>query len=127
MNKFMEFYKQVAEDPQMRERVEQLVAGLPRDSSEDEILDHLIPFAMDAGYLFEREEVKAFLDKMRDGNEMSEEELEAVAGGKVNGFCFVGGYGYENDKSTGFCVLFGGTEGKEIKGGCFIVGVFEDK
>ena len=136
MEKYMEFYRAVQADQDMAERLADRAAAFAGKDEEGQ-LDGLLAFAEEEGFSFDREETAAFLRNLIENGpgglseeELSEAELEAVAGGKQGG-CFLGGV---SDSFSGgaFCVFIGvsRTEGGQniaeyspINGACFIVGV----
>ncbi len=83
MNKFVEFYNHIVGDAEARAKMEALMAkGSAMDK--DAYFDAVIAFAKDEGYEFTKEEVtKYFEDNFSEG-ELSDDDLEAVAGGKAS-------------------------------------------
>ncbi|MEL7658083.1 MAG: Nif11-like leader peptide family RiPP precursor [Bacillota bacterium] len=108
MNKFVEFYNYVAGDAEAKSKLEALMAkGANMDK--DAYFDEMIAFAKDQGYDFTKEEViKYFEDNFAEG-ELSDDDLEAVAGGKSSfGADFWKGFkaGFVSvATSLGFCFL----------------------
>jgi len=90
MSKFKEFYDKINSDAEIGAEFkkvleEQKIApGTPFEKFNEENLNALIPFAKKAGFDFTLDEVKAFLKSNTEGGELSDDELEAVAGGKGN-------------------------------------------
>lgn len=87
MSKFLEFYNKINGDPVVTEEFKKIAekyklpAGVKISDLSNEVLTALIPVAEKAGFEFTVEEVKAYLKKSDEG-ELSDDELEAVAGGK---------------------------------------------
>lgn len=114
MTKFMDFYRHVMNDSEASARLGEIAGGFTPDKDQDAQLNALIAFAAEEGYVFEKEEVKAFIEGMQVGGEISDEELEVVAGGKI-GYCYLGG------KGDSVCVLVGAFTDA---GGCVLVGLW---
>ncbi|MDR2560748.1 MAG: Nif11-like leader peptide family RiPP precursor [Holophagales bacterium] len=108
MEKVKEFYKALSSDPAMRGRGKALLdKGKPAD--EAEATGAVIAFAKSEGYDFTAEELKAFA--AAGAKELSDEELENVAGGGCGGdtafcTCIMGGGGTLNG-ITCACALAG--------------------
>ena len=115
MSKFMDFYRHVMNDSEASARLGQMAESLTQDKDQDAQLNALIAFAAEEGYVFEKDEVKAFVEGMQVGGELSDEELEVVAGGKI-GCCYLGG------KGDSVCVLVGAFT---AAGGCVLVGIWK--
>ena len=87
------------------------------------VAEVLIPVAKAAGYDFTLEDLKAFEKSMQVEGELSENELESVAGGgdHINGVDYSGGI-----KNWGLCVVVGLAGGRDcIVGGlalCIVAG-----
>jgi len=87
MSKFLEFYNSINTDPAVGAEFKKIAEkyNIPPGASlidfSDEVLAALIPAAEKAGFEFTLEEVKEYF-KRSDGGELSEDELEAIAGGK---------------------------------------------
>lgn len=80
-NKFIDFYNHVVEKADAKAKMEALMAQ-SASMSQDAYFDAMIAFAKEEGFDFTKEEVvKYFEDNYSDG-ELSDEDLEAVAGGK---------------------------------------------
>lgn len=83
MSKFNEFYNKVSSDPTLGAAYAKVIeeqkipAGTEFKDFTDENLTALLPIAKQAGLDFTLEEVKTYLA----GGELSDDELEAVAGG----------------------------------------------
>ena len=84
-----------------------------KEDREAVVKEVLIPVAEEAGYAFTLEELKAFEKGMCLEGELSENELEAVAGGMNWGVCFIFGFGEGSSclvVGSGLCVV-GGWDG----------------
>ena len=82
---------------------------------ETALAKEIIAFAAAEGYSFTQEELTAYSESMKKSS-LSDDELEAVAGGNPSGtcenwdlcFCAAGGGGvHRNPKITCVCVLYG--------------------
>jgi predicted ribosomally synthesized peptide with nif11-like leader len=107
MEKVKEFYKALSSDAAMKERAKALLdKGRPAD--EAEAAAALIAFAKSEGYDFTADELKAYASA--GAKELSDEELENVAGGGCGDtkecFCFGAGGGTKEGKTCA-CVVIG--------------------
>lgn len=83
MNKFVEFYNYVAGDAKAKSDMEALMAkGASMDK--DAYFDAMIAFAKDKGFDFTKEEVIKYFEDNFSNGELSDDDLEAVAGGKMS-------------------------------------------
>ena len=108
MNKFVEFYNYVTSDAEAKAKLEALIAK-GGNMDKDAYFDEMIAFAKGQGYDFTKEEVvKYFADNFEEG-ELSDDDLEAVAGGKGQfGADFWKGFkaGFVSVATTlGFCLM----------------------
>ena len=90
MSKFKGFYDKINSDAEIGAEFkkvleeQKITPGTPFEKFSEENLNALIPLAKKAGFDFTLDEVKAFLKSNAEGGELSDDELEAVAGGKGN-------------------------------------------
>ena len=85
------FFKKLEEDENLGERYKSLLQGMATpDVDEENLLKEVVEFASQNGYEFASEDVKLVIKSMQD-EELSDEELDAVAGGGF-GVMFVGGF-----------------------------------
>ncbi|MDR1472877.1 MAG: hypothetical protein LBS75_10190 [Synergistaceae bacterium] len=90
MSKFSDFYKKITTDKALGEEFNSIIKahnfkpGATFADLDDATIKDLEPLGKKAGIVFTFEEVKAFLAR-KPGGELSEDELEAVAGGKGSG------------------------------------------
>ena len=90
MNKFKQFYDKINGDAEIGAELKKVLnehklpEGTPFADLNDEQLAALIPVAEKAGLKFTLEEVKEYFAKI-GGGALSDDELEAVAGGKSDG------------------------------------------
>ena len=112
MENIKKFYEALSTDTAMRERAKTLSKNPASD--EAEAFAEIIEFAKAEGYDFTAEELKAFFSSGRT-TELSDEELENVAGGGCKDtsgcVCLVGGGG-TIDGVTCACVAGGGGNAK---------------
>ena len=123
MSKFMDFYKHVMSDDEVRKEFEALAGKMENDNITDPQakLEQLVGFARGQGFDFETGEVEAYLAGMQECGELSDDELDAVAGGK--GGCFI--IGVTSEGKVCFVVSNSEMDGAE-SGACYIVGAFVD-
>jgi hypothetical protein len=122
------FYGLLAEDKELREKItnagEELKSRLKtkedvKDKGLAEGFALLEPFAREAGCPFTLEDLQSY----QEGKERSltDEELDAVAGGDFGGGCFL--LGFPADGEQGWCALYGVIDGHRRKGAvCIVVG-----
>lgn len=124
MNKFMEFYSHVTENEEASKGLAVLSEKFNQDSDQESVLDELIAFAKKEGFHFEKEEVKGFIEGASASGELSDEELEAVAGGKNgSGGCFLLGLSLDsNGRIISICSIAGATESDGLNLACVIGG-----
>jgi hypothetical protein len=88
MSKFTDFYKKVTIDKALATefvaimQAHSVKEGATFADLDDATLSALEPLSKKAGFAFTLAEAKAYLSK-KGGDELSEDELEAVAGGKA--------------------------------------------
>ena len=125
------FYEAMSKDKEMQQKfmdIFQKYQESPMDEGRAvEIMNQeVLPLAQHMGYSFSMDDLKAYGEKMMQkyGNcELSEEEMQSVAGGAILGvdfFCIIGGGG-----SGVVCVFLGlndwvGTQKPKF---CFLVGL----
>lgn len=79
----------------------------------DAILEQdLLPLAKELGYEFTLAEIKAYGEEMKQAHmpqELSDAELQAVAGGGASLICVVLGFneGFDHFNGFGYCLLLG--------------------
>lgn len=103
------FYEAVSKDELMKQKfveLSQKYQGQPMDEAKamSVMEQEGLPMAAQMGYSFTMDDLKSFEQEMqqaRTGCEMSDEELQAVAGGGVSGnsWCFFLGFG-QNGEGT---------------------------
>ncbi|MDR1705565.1 MAG: Nif11-like leader peptide family RiPP precursor [Clostridiales bacterium] len=87
MSKIADFYSKVVSDTALFEDYKKIVAEqkIPSDTKFEDLSDGnieaLLPLAKKAGFTFTVEEIRAGLPKKQEG-ELSDDELDAVAGGQ---------------------------------------------
>jgi hypothetical protein len=77
MDNVKKFYEALAKDTAMQERAKPLFGEKPE--IDDAALDALVEFAAKEGYSFTADEARAYIKE--DSGELSDDQLEAVAGG----------------------------------------------
>ena len=91
------FFEALSKDEALQQalREKELSYTGMKEDREAIVAEILIPVAKAAGYDFTLEDVKAFEKGMRVEGELSENELEAVAGGVEDwGICVLAGFGW---------------------------------
>ncbi len=83
-NKFIDFYNHVVENAAVKAKMEALMAQ-GASMSKDAYFDAMIAFAKEEGYAFTKDEVIKYFEDNFSSGELSDEDLEAVAGGKNSG------------------------------------------
>jgi predicted ribosomally synthesized peptide with nif11-like leader len=80
MGKFVDFYVKVMETPELKAKVAAIIAGGTGDAA----IEKLIALAKENGFEFTKQEVVDYFKTnfSGDGGELSDADLEAVAGGK---------------------------------------------
>ena len=105
------FYKSVAQSPAA---LNQLTAGV---QTPDEFIDRAVSIGSEQGYQFTRDEASTWINNQieaRKNGELSDVQLEGVAGGKVNPFG--GAFGtLSSGISSGASAVLGGA--KTVSGG----------
>lgn len=98
-DKMKELYTKVAGDSDLQAKFEVIMAAAEKAGPE-ETGKKLIDFAKEAGFAFTLEEIHAFFIRLASPGEgaLSDEELDAVAGGKSFKPLFSTGYIPENCK-----------------------------
>jgi len=76
-----EFYQKVATDPSLQKELMEAVGA----AAEEEKTEAFLAFGKKYGVEATEEEVKEFFAAMQAEGELSDDELDAVAGGKVDG------------------------------------------
>ncbi len=108
MNKFIEFYNYVSENHDARAKLEALM-GQRETMEKGAYFDAMIAFAKENGFEFQKEEVIKYFEENFSNSELSDADLDAVAGGKGSGASdfwegFKGGF-VSVAGSLGFCFL----------------------
>lgn len=87
MDKMKELYEKVAGDSVLQNKFTDIMKEA-ENAGEEETKEKLIAFAEDAGFTVSVEEMTAYFKKLSEAKEgeMSEEELDMVAGGKGRNF-----------------------------------------
>jgi predicted ribosomally synthesized peptide with nif11-like leader len=87
VSKYIDFYNKISADVNFAAEYKKIMkekrvpTGTPFWALSDDVLDALISLASTAGFDFTLDELKARFSK-KSGSELSDDELEAVAGGK---------------------------------------------
>ena len=98
------FFKKVEEDENLGERYKSLLQGIvPPDVDEENLWKEVVEFASENGYKFTSEDVKLVAESMQS-EELSDEELDAVAGGGFGSSLMAG----TNHADRIFACLFAG-------------------
>ena len=99
------FFKKVEEDENLSDRYKSLLRGMATSEvDEEDALKEVVQFASQNGYEFTSEDVKLVAESMQS-EELSDEELDAVAGGGWGAF-LVGTHDYERIGGSA-CLLVG--------------------
>ncbi|MEL7658082.1 MAG: Nif11-like leader peptide family RiPP precursor [Bacillota bacterium] len=77
-SKFVDFFVKVMETPEAQAKFTEITAN----GTNDKVFDDLIVFAKDYGYDFTKEEIVEYFKANVSNAELSDDDLEAVAGGK---------------------------------------------
>ena len=117
------FYEAISQDEAMKQKfveLSQKYQGQQMDEAKANLLmeQEALPMAAQMGYPFTIDDLKAYGEEMKQTNmgcELSDDELEAVAGGMY--FCIVGGGG-----DGVVCVFVGWNIGKPSKILCVAIG-----
>ena len=91
-----DFFNQVKEDQKLQKQITTIQAEITQNQTEhsaeqlqEEFIGKMVALAESAGFSFSRDEltdwIKANLDQITENMELSEEELETVAGGGIGG------------------------------------------
>ena len=109
MENMKSLYEKVSTDTRLRQRFKEIIRNDEKAGAE-EMKEKLIAFAREAGFDITIEEMKEFfsLKKEETGGELSEAELDMVAGGKL---------------TFGGAVLGGALSALTIGIGCIVVSV----
>ncbi len=80
MGKFVDFYVKVMESPEAKQKVSAIVAG----GAKDDAIEKMIALAKEYGFEFTKQEIAEYFKTnfSSDSTELSDADLEAVAGGK---------------------------------------------
>lgn len=84
MEKMKELYEKVAGDDVLKAKFNQIMEAT-RDADKDSTLEKLVTFAKEQGYEVGAEEIASFFKELIEGakqGQLSESELDSVAGGK---------------------------------------------
>lgn len=108
------FYEALRNEAALRAKLQEKEAAYAGDKSDREamVAEILIPIAEEAGYSFTIEELKEYEGSYTSGNELNDEEIEAVSGGGGIGICCIIGAGLMGDNCEAFigaatCFLIG--------------------
>ena len=102
MSQVQEFFNKVESDSIVTEEYKTLLLSC-KELSKDEAIQKVIGFAQEKGYTFSVEDIESFA-KAKESDELSEEDLDAVAGGLSLGLVIKA-----HDGSHGtICFIFGG-------------------
>lgn len=77
-----ELYEKIAASEELQKKVMAILAEA-EEKGEDATKEALVSFAKEQGYDVTFEEVKEFLESMQKEGELSDDELDMVAGGKA--------------------------------------------
>ena len=117
MNKYLEFYQHIESNPQAKAKLAALGEALQGTEDRETIIKALIELAEQEGFSFSVEETAQYFDSLNAEGTLSDEELEAVAGGKSSCTCMIIGTG------DATCFIFGSVANGSM---CTIVGVCDD-
>lgn len=86
MDKMKDLYDKVSKESKLQEKLTEIMKRIDM-SNADETKNELLAFAKDAGFDVNYEDMQSFFMNMPDqiNGELSESELDAVAGGKDGG------------------------------------------
>ena len=86
MSKMKELYLKVSKDETLQEKVTTIMKDAEK-AGEEATTEKLIAFAKDAGYDIKADEMQSFFKELaeKDNGELSESEMDMVAGGKGAG------------------------------------------
>ena len=111
------FYEALVQDKMIQQRFNELnqkYQGVTVDATKaDAILEQdLLPLAKELGYEFTLAEIKAYGEEMKQAHmpqELSDAELQAVAGGGASLICVALGFneGFNHVHGFGYCLLLG--------------------
>ncbi len=113
MKNFEQFYEDVKTDPELQKQLAAIDAARESDDARA-VMESMLPAIRQAGYDFTYDDMEAYARAEMPGssNEMSMEELDAVAGGgstDIGGCCIGIGLGLDGDSSDWcFCIIGGG-------------------
>ncbi len=84
MEKMKELYQKVSQDLSLQEKYVKLTQE--NVENQDALIEKLVDFAKEAGFDVSEEEIVEFFESMGGNSEgeLSETELDSVAGGKIN-------------------------------------------
>lgn len=87
--KMKELYDLVAGSPELQKRFAEILAKAEEEGAEP-VETALLAFAKELGFIVTVEELRAFFEGLQKGSELSEEEMDMVAGGDwgVTKTCF---------------------------------------
>ena len=116
MDVMKELYEKVSKDAKLQEKFSAIMKDA--ETEEQEVREKLIAFAKDAGYDIKVEEMQAFFKDLAEkgGGELSDADLDMVAGGKATfgiAVSILGGL-----LSCGIASAIGEFGNKEELGGC---------
>jgi hypothetical protein len=114
MSKVIDFYEALKNNPELQKKFEHLNAKISEDGdvNEQELASDITKVANENGYDFTVADYTSFVEEKKssfDESKLSDDQLEAVAGGKTGGCgCYGGGYGSVlNGSRKCLCVIFG--------------------
>jgi predicted ribosomally synthesized peptide with nif11-like leader len=111
MSKINDFYEEVKNNPALFEKLNALNEQYSEvnDENIDDISIHVVNIAREYGYDFTAADFRSFVHRTKSSEELSDEQLEAVAGGEYpkSCVCAIGGGGKSNDGTVCACVLGG--------------------
>ena len=94
MDKYMEFYAYISETEEGKAKLAALSEKMAGTEDKEQLVAALVALAREEGYEFTVEDTMRYLESFDKEGSLSDEELEAVAGGKSGaGACIViGGF-----------------------------------
>ena len=89
------FYDALKTEEALRKKLQEKEAAYTGDKNDREaiVAEILLPIAEATGYAFTIEELKEYESDLLSGKELSDDEMESVAGGDIVGFCCIVGVG----------------------------------
>lgn len=90
MSKMKELYDKVAADAELLRKFADLAVELSSEKTDEVSGEKLVAFARELGYDVTLDEINSFFDGMEKAGELSDDDLDMVAGGKSAGGLIAG-------------------------------------